>query len=76
MSASVGTRMNKRLIEAVIAGLTIAAITASAKSIIDVEVLKTENRNVKEIVIEIKEDVKMIRNSLINNKGVSNGKSL
>jgi len=68
--------MNKRLIEAVIAGLTIAAITASAKSIIDVEVLKTENRNVKEIVIEIKEDVKMIRNSLINNKGVSNGKSL
>lgn len=43
-----------KIIIAVVSGVILTAITTSAKAIIDVEILKNENKNVKEIVIEIK----------------------
>lgn len=60
--------MNKswrNILEAIIAAIAISAIVASAKSINDVEILKTENENTKIILIDIKTDVREIRNHLM-----------
>lgn len=48
-----------------IAGLLLMAIGASAKSVIDVQVLKAKNESLKEIVIEIRNDVKDLRNHIM-----------
>lgn len=45
-------------------GAILMAIGSSAKAIIDVSVLKAENRNTKEHVLEIKADVKEIKRDL------------
>ena len=66
--ASDGGLINKHLrniLEAVIAAISISAIIASAKSYNDVEVLKSENENTKVILIDIKTDVREIRNHLM-----------
>lgn len=55
----------RNILEAVIAAIAISAIVASAKSINDVEVLKSENENTKVILIDIKTDVREIRNHLM-----------
>ena len=60
--------MNKSLrviIETFIAAIAVSAIIASAKSINDVEVLKAENENSKIILMDIKTDVREIRNHLM-----------
>lgn len=57
--------MQRKIIESIIAGMAIAAITASAKAIIDVQILKVENRNMKFLLLEVRQDVKMIRNYLL-----------
>ena len=65
---SSGGLINKHLrsiLEAVIAAIAISAIVASAKSINDVEVLKVENENSKVILMDIKTDVREIRNHLM-----------
>ena len=41
------------------------AMGASAKAIIDVEVLKAENMNLKDLVIEVRQDVKEIKTHMI-----------
>lgn len=52
--------MRSNLMYPILVGLCIAAITGSAKSIIDVEVLKSENKNQKELLLEVRNDVKQI----------------
>jgi Na+/pantothenate symporter len=56
--------MQKHVTAAIIT-LFVGAIIASAKSIIDVHVLKAENINVKETLLEIKKDVREIRNKIL-----------
>lgn len=55
----------RNILEAVITAIAISAIVASAKSINDVEILKAENENTKIILIDIKTDVREIRNHLM-----------
>ena len=46
--------MQKKVLVSVISGLILATVMAAAKSYVDVEKLKLENKNTKEIVIEIR----------------------
>lgn len=55
----------RNILEAIIAAIAISAIVASAKSINDVEVLKSESENTKVILMDIKTDVREIRNHLM-----------
>ena len=41
-------------------GLLIMAVGASAKSIIDVARLETDNKNIKELLLEVRHDVKTL----------------
>lgn len=61
-----GVKMHRKVIESIVAGLALAAITASAKAIIDVQVLKVENKNLQFLLMEVRQDVKYIRNHVIN----------
>lgn len=54
----------RKILGSVIAGLTLATITAAAKSYIDVERLKTKVEALSENIVEIKEDVKWIRRNI------------
>lgn len=64
-------KMNKNIKEVIIAALAISALSASAKAFLDVEVLKTEQINLKEafesskkdnreILLEMKDDIKFL----------------
>lgn len=55
---------SKRILSIIVAGLSVAAITAAAKSYVDVQILKTKHENIREIVTEIRSDVK----SLLKNR--------
>lgn len=55
----------KKIIEGVIIGLMVGAIGASAKSIIDVSALKADNMTAKQMMIEMRQDIKHIKNILI-----------
>lgn len=55
----------KKIIESVLAGLLLGAIGASAKSIIDVAELKADNLTAKQMMIEMRQDIKQIKNILI-----------
>ena len=57
--------MSSQLVAAVASGMILMALGASAKAIIDVEVLKAENMNLKELVIEVRQDVKEIKTHMI-----------
>ena len=57
--------VKKSIIIAVVTGLCIATISAAAKSYIDVERLKTKMEFFVDTVQEIKQDVKEIKNHLI-----------
>lgn len=54
----------RRIIASVIAGIALAALSAAAKSYVDVERLKTRVESLSDNVIEIKEDVKWIRRNI------------
>ena len=47
-------------------GILLMAIGASAKSVVDVAVLKAENRNIKSLVLEIRQDIKDIHKTIHN----------
>jgi hypothetical protein len=47
-------------------GIMLMAIGASAKSVVDVAVLKAENRNIKSLVLEIRQDIKDIHKTIHN----------
>lgn len=49
-----------------IAGVALMALGASAKSIVDVAVLKAENENIKSLVLEIRQDIKEIHKTIHN----------
>ena len=55
----------KKIIEGVMIGLMVGAIGASAKSIIDVSALKADNMTAKQMMIEMRQDIKHIKNILI-----------
>jgi len=55
----------KKIIEGVIIGLLLGAIGASAKSIVDVAALKADNMTAKQMMIEMRQDIKHIKNILI-----------
>lgn len=55
----------KKIIETVLAGLLLGAIGASAKSIIDVQSLKADNMTTKDLMREMRQDIKQIKNILI-----------
>lgn len=57
--------INIRMIEAIIIGICLTAIGASAKAIIDVAVLQENKQNVKEDITEIKKDLREIKNYLL-----------
>lgn len=57
--------IKKSIIIAVVTGISLATISAAAKSYIDVERLKTKMELFIDTVQEIKEDVKDIKNHLI-----------
>ena len=56
----------KKYLIALFVGLSIGTLSAAAKSYIDVEKLKVEYKNIKEIVIEIRDDVKEIKRGYKN----------
>ena len=45
--------------------MVLMAVGASAKAIIDVAVLTAKNKTLKELVMEVRQDVKYIRNHII-----------
>ena len=55
----------KKIIESVLTGLLLGAIGASAKSIIDVQSLKADNMTTKDLMREMRQDIKQIKNILI-----------
>jgi len=54
-----------KILVSILVPLFAAAIMASAKAIVDVQVLKAENMTTKDIVKEIKQDVRDIRKHLL-----------
>lgn len=54
-----------RFVEAFISGILLMAIAASAKSILDVESLKANNVNNRQLLFELRKDVKDIKNYLL-----------
>lgn len=46
-------------------GLCVTAIAASAKAIVDVAILKSENITIKELLTEVRSDVKAIYKSTV-----------
>lgn len=57
--------MLKRIITGVVIGLSVATISAAAKSYIDVERLKIKVINIIDLVKETRQDVKEIKNHLL-----------
>lgn len=57
--------MKSSVVYSLISGICLMAIGASSKAIIDVAVLKAENKTTKELLKEVRDDVKHIRNHLI-----------
>ena len=55
-----------KLLKTIFATLFCAAIVTSAKAIIDVEVLKNENKNVRQLLNEAKDERKEIRQDIKN----------
>lgn len=55
----------QKIIEGIIIGLVLGAISVSAKAIIDVARLDVDTKNQKELLIEVRSDVKAIREHLI-----------
>lgn len=53
-----------KILTGVITTLLTVTIITSAKAIIDVHVLKAENRNVKELLIETRSDIKIIKEDI------------
>jgi len=53
--------MKREFLYPLLIGLLLMALGTSAKAIIDVAILKSENKTIKEVVMEIKDDVKYIR---------------
>lgn len=57
--------MKINLLYPLIVGLCVTAIAASAKAIIDVAVLKSENVTTKELLKEVRQDVKDIHKHIL-----------
>lgn len=55
----------KKIFEGIIVGLLLGAIGASAKSILDVQSLKADNMTTKDLMREMRQDIKQIKNILI-----------
>jgi len=53
-----------KLFGTIFAALFVAAILASAKAIVDVEVLKSENITNRQLLIEVKNEQKIIRKDI------------
>lgn len=56
--------MNKSIFAPVIVGILLMAIGASAKSIVDVSVLNSKMITFKELLFEVRTDIKDIKNIL------------
>lgn len=54
-----------KILITVFSTLFVAAIIASAKAIVDVEVLKAENMNIKEHLVDAKADRKIIKANIV-----------
>jgi len=59
---------NRSLIEALVVGIALTAISASAKAFLDISTLKINRINDKEVLLEIKEDIKFIRRNIFKYK--------
>ena len=55
--------MKSKFYQIVVSSLLVAAVVAAAKSIVDVEVLKVKSTTNKELIIEIRKDVKWLRDN-------------
>lgn len=55
----------KKIAEGIVVGLLLGAIGASAKSILDVSALKADNLTAKQMMYEIRQDIKQIKSILI-----------
>ncbi len=53
-----------KIITGVITTLIAVTIITSAKAIIDVNIIKVENKNVKELLIETRSDIKIIKEDI------------
>lgn len=58
----------RTIFEAIVVGVCLTAIGASAKAIVDVAVLQENKQNVHEDIQEIKQDIRSIKNYLIPNR--------
>jgi len=56
--------MNKSIFAPIIVGILLMAIGASAKSIVDVSVLNSKMITFKELLFEVRTDIKDIKNIL------------
>lgn len=56
--------MNKSIFAPIIVGILLMAIGASAKSIVDVSVLNSKMMTFKELLFEVRADIKDIKNIL------------
>lgn len=54
----------KKVLTGVVITICATSIIAAAKSIIDVEKLKVENKHDRELIIEVRDDVKTIKRHL------------
>ena len=57
--------MKDNMMYPLLVGICLMAIGSSAKAILDVAVLKAENKNSKELLHEIRKDVKEMRKYLV-----------
>ena len=60
--------MKDKLLYPFLAGLLIMAVSASAKAIIDVHVLNSKMITFKELLFEVRRDVKEIKDHIIKEK--------
>jgi len=51
---------NRNIIEAFLVGILLAASTATGKAFLDIEVLKTNRANDKEILLDMRKDIKFL----------------